>query len=330
MKQTIIATLQAFAILSCISGIAESAKIKISTDPWSGAGIIYLAEAKGFFKAENLDVKIVYFKSYFDTIKAFNKGTIDTVQEALNDSIITAANGVRFIAPFVTVHNTGFDSIIVNPEKIKTLQDLKGKKIGYVKGQMGHYMLGKLLEKAGLTEKDIIGVPLSFKQVKISFEAGKIDGGCVNIFNESQKGKRIISSGDVPGSIDTLMFREEFMKRSPEKVKGIIKAWFRAVDFYLKNPDESIGIMAKGLKMSDEEFRKALSWAPIMKPETMPEYYTVNNKIGLIAKTAKDLHQFYIKTGFYTPEQKKNAETMMSELDVYFDPGFLKEIGIIK
>ncbi len=195
---------------------------------------------------------------------------------------------------------------------------------------MGHYMLWKALEKAGLTENDVIGIPLSFENVKTAFEAGKIDGGCVNIFNESEKGKRIISSGDVPGSIDTLMFQEELYYTRPEQVKGIMQAWFKAVDYYVKNPEESIGIMAKGLKMTREDFEKAVSWAPIMLPDNMTPYYTVNSTEGLISQTARDLHQFYIKIGFYSDEQRENADIMMTELNTYFDPSYLKEIGIIK
>ncbi len=52
--------------------------------------------------------------------------------------------------------------VLVPPNSTaKSIADLKGKKVGYVKATTAHYFLIKMLEEVGLTMQDINAVPLS-------------------------------------------------------------------------------------------------------------------------------------------------------------------------
>ncbi|WP_236556789.1 ABC transporter substrate-binding protein [Calothrix sp. PCC 7507] len=66
--------------------------------------------------------------------------------------------------------------LVPKNSKAKTVADLKGKKIGYVKATTAHYFLIKMLEEVGLSLKDINAVALSIPDGLSAFRRGDLDG----------------------------------------------------------------------------------------------------------------------------------------------------------
>src|SRR5438309_8851426 len=109
----------------------------------------YLADAFGYFKDENLTVELIRFDGGVGSLRASASGAIDlagTSSEPVLDAIANGAD-VKIVysyAPNVDV------SFAVGPG-IKTMADLKGKKIGVQEpGGFADVMTRIVLKKAGL------------------------------------------------------------------------------------------------------------------------------------------------------------------------------------
>lgn len=114
----------------------------------------YVADAFGYFKDENMTVKLVRFDGGVGSLRASASGAIDlagTSSEPVLDAIANGAD-VKIVysyAPNVDV------SFAVGPG-IKTMADLKGKKIGVQEaGGFADVMSRIILKKAGIDAKDV-------------------------------------------------------------------------------------------------------------------------------------------------------------------------------
>src|SRR5438874_5064566 len=118
----------------------------------------YLADAFGYFKDENLTVELIRFDGGVGSLRASASGAIDLAGTSSEPVIDAIANGadvkiVYSYAPNVDV------TFAVGPN-IKTMADLKGKKMGVQEaGGFADVMTRIVLKKAGIDPKDVTFVP---------------------------------------------------------------------------------------------------------------------------------------------------------------------------
>ena len=89
-----------------------------------------------------------------------------------------ANNGGNFKIIAIRKGTTLNQELIVSPqakENIKTVADLKGKKVGYVKNTTAQYFLYKMLSEAGLKWTDIDALPMSTSDGLSDITTGDID-----------------------------------------------------------------------------------------------------------------------------------------------------------
>lgn len=87
-----------------------------------------------------------------------------------------ASNGGNFKVIAVRYGSTLQQELIAAPgSEIKSVDELKGKKVGYVKNTTAHYFLSKMLTNAGLTWNDIEALPLSTSDGATAIVSGDID-----------------------------------------------------------------------------------------------------------------------------------------------------------
>jgi NitT/TauT family transport system substrate-binding protein len=138
-----------------------------------------IAEQRGYFKAEGLEVSIVDFAGGARALQAVVGGSADVVSGAFEHTINMQTKGQRLRA-FVLQGRAPQIVLGVNPKTMpnfKTVLDLKGKKIGVTApGSSTNVMLNFVLAKAGLKPSDvsIIGVGASQGAVA-AMRAGQID-----------------------------------------------------------------------------------------------------------------------------------------------------------
>ena len=109
-------------------------------------------------------------------LEALNVGAIDFGDVGEAPPIFAQAAGAPLVYAGVTVPRPKLEAIIVpKGSAIKTVADLKGKRIAYNKGSNVQYFLVKLLEKNGLKYSDVQSIHLPPPDARAAFEKGAVD-----------------------------------------------------------------------------------------------------------------------------------------------------------
>jgi NitT/TauT family transport system substrate-binding protein len=138
-----------------------------------------IAEQRGYFKAEGLDVTIVDFAGGSRALQAVVGGSADVVSGAFEHTVNMQHKGQRMRA-FVLQGRAPQIVLGVNPKTMpgfKSVADLKGKKIGVTApGSSTNVMVNFILAKAGLKPSDVSIVGVGASQGAVAaMQAGQID-----------------------------------------------------------------------------------------------------------------------------------------------------------
>jgi sulfonate transport system substrate-binding protein len=128
------------------------------------------------FKPLGIEVKWIDFQFGPPLLEAVNVGSVDFGFVGDSPPIFAQAGGarIRYVAAVKSDGNT--QAIIVAQDSpIKTLADLKGKRIAFGKGSSAHNLLVAALEKAGLGWSDITPAPLAPADATAAFVKGSVD-----------------------------------------------------------------------------------------------------------------------------------------------------------
>ncbi len=109
-------------------------------------------------------------------LEALNVGSIDFGDVGEAPPIFAQAAGAPLAYVAATVPRPGAEAVLVPKDStIRSVADLKGKKIALNKGSNVHYFIVKLAEKAGLRYSDLNVVFLAPPDARAAFEKGSID-----------------------------------------------------------------------------------------------------------------------------------------------------------
>jgi sulfonate transport system substrate-binding protein len=148
----------------------------------------------------NVTVKWTEFPAGPQLLEGLNVGSVDfgTVGEA--PPIFAQAAGANLVYVGNEPPSPASEAIVVPKDsKLRSLADLKGKKVVLNKGSNVHYLLVKALEKAGIAYKDIDVVYLPPADARAAFERGSVDAWVIwdpfLAAAEKQLGARVLADG---------------------------------------------------------------------------------------------------------------------------------------
>jgi NitT/TauT family transport system substrate-binding protein len=148
---------------------------------------------------------------------------------------------------------------IVAINSIEAVTDLRGKQIAFPTGEPSHFLLYTILQKNGLKISDVKPVPMDADQAGAAFASGKIDAAVtwepwLSRAKEVGRGHVLATSKQFPGTIEDVLFvRDEVVEKRSAALTGIIKAWYKAVEFVKSNPDEAKAIMGKAFNLGPDK-----------------------------------------------------------------------------
>jgi sulfonate transport system substrate-binding protein len=109
-------------------------------------------------------------------LEALNVGSIDFGDVGEAPPIFAQAAGAPLVYAGATVPRPALEAVIVPKDSpIRSVADLKGKRVAYNKGSNVQYFLVKLLEKNGLKYGDVQSIFLAPADARAAFERGAID-----------------------------------------------------------------------------------------------------------------------------------------------------------
>ena len=281
---------------------APDAPVRIGYSAWPGWFPWKVSEDKGLFTAAGVPVRLTWFDGYLDSINALNAGQLDCNSQTLGDTISSVAGGADLQVVLTNDISSGNDQIIAAPG-IRSVTDLRGKKIAAEQGTVDHYLLLLGLKKARISEKDITFVPLETGAAAAAFVAGKVDAVGVFAPFTTQALKRpgsttLYSSRDFPGAIsDHLVCSRAFVAKNPQKVQKIVNSWFATLRQIKAEPGPSMAILAKRAGVSEADYKAYDAGTTIYSLEKNREVFKPGTTMTSLPYAAEQISAFLQAVG---------------------------------
>ena len=276
--------------------------LRIGVNAWPPFELLYLAREKGFFEAEEVEVDLVDFSSYTGILRSYHQGNVDGFFATLNEVQIADNFQDQPVVTLVVDYSFGGDALVVR-DGIADLKGLRGRRIAYEESALGSYELERILEIGGLEPDDVVAVSRLPEEAEQDFHRGTVDGvityepGLGRLLR-SEGARVLFSSRDIPGEIvDVMAVRRSVLDRRAGELRGVLRAWFRAVAYMKEQPQEAAAGMARRHNLTVEEFLQGLQGAHVPDLRENRELLGSTRAPGRLHQTAGRLAEFLVRHG---------------------------------
>ena len=307
---------------ACSLSVQAAQPLKVGYSDWPGWVAWQVAIEKGWFKEAGVDVKFEWF-DYSASMDAFAAGKIDAVTMTNGDALVTGAGGAKSVMLMLTDYSNGNDMIVAKPG-IKTIADLKGKKVAVEQGLVEHLLLLNGLKKAGLKESDVTIVNAKTNEMPQMLTAKDVAavGAWQPISGEAMKAvpgsNPVYTSADEPGLIyDVLAANPASVKAHRAEWQKVVKVWDKVVA-YINDPKtqpDAVKIMAARSGVSTTEYLPLLKGTKLLSLEEGKKVYVKGDGFKTLYGSTKIVDAFNVANKVY-----KKAE----KIDGYLDASFIE------
>lgn len=113
-------------------------------------------------------------------VEAMNGGSVDVGSGSEIPAVLAAASGARIKVVAVQLGDVNSQVVLVpRDSEIRTLADLKGRRVAYVRATTTHYYLARMLESVGLSFADILPLALSPADGAAAFARGSLEAWAI-------------------------------------------------------------------------------------------------------------------------------------------------------
>jgi NitT/TauT family transport system substrate-binding protein len=325
MKRRELLIAAATAVCTLIAGLAptlaqgtpERTKVVLGV---GGKSLLYylpltIAERKGYFKAQGLDVEINDFGGGAKSLQALVGGSVDVVTGAYEHTVRMQAKGQDIRA---VIELGRFPAIVLAvrkslADKVRSPADFKGLKIGVTAPGSSTYLTTVYaMSKAGLkaTDASFIGIGGGASSVA-AVKAGQVDviahpdpviskleaDGDIKVLidTRTEEGTRALFGGTNPAAV--LYTRKEFADANPVTTQRLVNAFYAALQWLAKATPAEVG-------------------------DTVPADYLLGNR-PLYEAAVKASLPSYSRTGVISKEGMESVYATLKQLD----PGF-KDVSV--
>lgn len=231
------------------------------------------------FKKQGIAVRWVEFPAGPQMLEGLNVGSIDLA--ATGDAPPAFAQAAKADLVYLghSPANPKTEAIVV-PESsaIKTVADLKGKRVGLNKGSDVNYLLVKALEEAGLTYKDITPVYLPPADARAAFQRGAIDAWVIwdPYLAEVETNARARQIRNAEGLVPHYTFylaSRKFAEAAPDAAKQVLGELGKLSDWANAHQQDAAGILSASTGLDKGIWQKAIARSPYGAERMTPEVY---------------------------------------------------------
>lgn len=235
-----------------IADRATAEPLRIGHSTWVGYGPFYIAQEKGYYTEEGLEVELSVIEDASARMAAMNAGHIEALATTIDTMPLYLTPDIRMQYVFTLDDSTGGDGIVANKD-ITSIEGLRGKRVAFNAGTVSEFYITYLLGKAGMTVADIEHVNMDQADAGAAFVAERVDAAVtwepwLSRARDTEHGHVLNDTSENPGLIvDVLLAPVEVIEARLDDFRALYRAWNRAVDFVKTNPDEAHEIMARGV-----------------------------------------------------------------------------------
>ena len=217
----------AFAATTALADPAQELRIGFQ----KSASLLVLQKAQGTLEKrlapQGVAVKWVEFPAGPQLLEGLNIGAVDVGYVGEAPPIFAQAAGARFVYVGNDPAAPATEALVVQKDSaLKSVAELKGKRIALNKGSNVHYLLVKLLEKNGLKYSDITPVFLPPADARAAFEKGAVDAWVIwdpfLAAAERQLGARQLADGTgLVNSFSFYLAQTDYAKNNPNVIRAL-------------------------------------------------------------------------------------------------------------
>lgn len=309
-----------FLLLGSFSVNAEP--LKIGYSDWPGWVAWEVGIEKGWFAEEGVEVQFDWF-DYVASMDAFAANQLDAVAMTNGDTLVTGSTGARSVMFMINDYSDGNDMVVGGPG-VKSVKDLKGKKVGVEIGFVSHLLLLEALKQNGMSEADVELVNVPTNETPQVLASGQVDAIVAWQPNSGQAlgmvagSSAIYTSANQPGLIyDVLAASPESFATRRDDWKKVMKVWYRIVD-YIKDPathDDAVAIMASRVGISADEYANFILGTHILTLDEAKKFMGKTAGYGSLYGSSVISDEFNVANGVYPAPENIDAYIDLSLMD---------------
>ncbi|EGI77728.1 aliphatic sulfonate ABC transporter periplasmic ligand-binding protein [Hylemonella gracilis ATCC 19624] len=215
------------------------------------------------FKKDGVGVKWVFSAGSNRALEYLNSNSVDIGSSAGLAAVLSKANGNPIRTPYIFSRPEWTALVVRKDSPIKSVADLKGKKVAATKGTDPFLFLLRALPLFGLKRGDIEIVALQHADGRAALEQGRVDAWAgldpLMAASELDAGSRLIYRNVGFNTYGFLNVRQDFLQDQPAAVRRVIAGYERARKWILANPEEAAKILADEAKIKIEVAKVQLS-----------------------------------------------------------------------
>ena len=234
---------------------------RVGINNWPGFDIVLYAQETGLFRKRGLEVELIRFQNGSDAARAMLRGSIDAAFGTIWEAKQLDPGNDKPIFVLVTNVSSGSDGIVTQPN-LKSVQDLKGKKLGAKLGTVNHLILLEALKLHNMKPTDVAIENISNQAAAEKMQQGLLDGAVIwepLLSNTAQdiQGNIVFTTNDLDSLvIDGLVTRSETLRNKKEELTRFMVSWFDLMEAVEKKPNEVFEIVSQQLDQTPESFAR--------------------------------------------------------------------------
>lgn len=195
-------------------------------------GVLVIARQQALlekhFADKQIAIKWIEFTSGPPLLEAMSTGSVDFGSVGDTPPIFAQAANANIVYVAAAPITNGQGILVPANSSIRSIAELRGKRIGFAKGTSAHNVLIATLEKAGLTYEDITPVYLSPPDAGPAFANGSIEAWAIwdpyfAIGEKRQNGRILVNASEVAKTNSFYLANRDFANANVAHTRDVIK-----------------------------------------------------------------------------------------------------------
>ncbi len=272
-------TLCALAAVTALWASSAAAEtVRIGFMPFVPYSAILLAKQKGWVEEEfakagfkDLEVKWHQFAGGPPVNEAFASGAIDIAALGDTPALVAFANGIDTRLVGLACKGAKAEALLVLKDSpIKTVQDLKGKKVATLRGGNVHELLVAVLGEAGLKISDVEFINLGLQDMGIALTKGDVDAVLVwepllTKLDSEGISRTLRDGAGLKSNLNPIVASATFVEKHPQVLEAYLRAVKRGADSLRSDPAAAADVLAPVVGLTPAQAQLAFArfdWNP--------------------------------------------------------------------
>jgi NitT/TauT family transport system substrate-binding protein len=244
-------------IVAGASQAVHAEPLRLSYFVWPGYGPFFVAQEKGFFAREGVEVELINIEDHGAVVAGLSSGQIHGVLGALQDAATFSQPGEPMVCVLLTDVSRGADGILAAND-IQSVPDLKGRSVAVLSGSSQLYYLNVVLKEFGLRQADVEIIDLSAEDAATAFQLQEVDAAVTYEpwLSEGQKAQHghllIDTSGGIGEIYAGLVTPVRVLRERESDFEALGRAWDASVIYARAAPEEALDIMRRSLGWDED------------------------------------------------------------------------------